>query len=57
VVHQSAEVGPYLSGCHEVGRVNTGRNVDNQEQGAHITLCAGTTEPWSAVWPHLRHYY
>jgi 4-amino-4-deoxy-L-arabinose transferase-like glycosyltransferase len=57
VVHQSAAVGPYLSGCHEVGRVNTGRHVDNQEQGAHITLCAGTTEPWSALWPHLRHYY
>lgn len=57
VVHQSADVGPYFSGCREVGRVNTGRKVDNQEQGAHITLCAGTTKPWSAVWPHLRHYY
>jgi 4-amino-4-deoxy-L-arabinose transferase-like glycosyltransferase len=57
VVHQSGDIGPHFTGCREVGRVNTGRNVDNQEQGAHITLCAGTAKPWSALWPSLRRYY
>ncbi|MDN3354684.1 glycosyltransferase family 39 protein [Actinomadura sp. DC4] len=51
------EIGRHFTGCREVGRVNTGRDVDNQEQGARITLCAGTAKPWSALWPDLRHYY
>ncbi len=47
----------FFAGCHEVGRVHTGRNIDNQEQDARITLCSAPTKPWSALWPSLRHYY
>jgi len=59
VVSQNGDrdIGWFFTGCREVGRVNTGRAVDNEEQGAHITLCAATARPWSALWPSLRHYY
>ncbi|HEY0539938.1 MAG TPA: glycosyltransferase family 39 protein [Actinoallomurus sp.] len=59
VIRQSgdATIGRFFTGCREAGRVNTGRDIDNQEQGAHLTLCSGTTRPWSALWPDLRHYY
>jgi 4-amino-4-deoxy-L-arabinose transferase-like glycosyltransferase len=50
-------IGTHFTGCHETGRVDTGRNVDNEEQGAHVALCSGTTGPWSVIWPRLRHYY
>jgi hypothetical protein len=43
--------------CHQVATVNTGHSVDNEEQGTHITLCTGPTQPWSTLWPSLRRYY
>ncbi len=43
--------------CHQIGTVNTGHAVDNEEQGTHLTLCTGPTEPWSTLWPSLRRYY
>jgi 4-amino-4-deoxy-L-arabinose transferase-like glycosyltransferase len=46
-----------LGTCHQIGTVNTGHSVDNEEQGAHLTLCTGPTEPWSTLWPSLRRYY
>jgi hypothetical protein len=59
VVYQSGDqsLGRFFTACRQTSRVNTGRDVDNQEQGAHIALCSGTTKPWSALWPDLRHYY
>jgi 4-amino-4-deoxy-L-arabinose transferase-like glycosyltransferase len=46
-----------LGTCHQIGTVNTGHSVDNEEQGTHLTLCTGPTEPWSTLWPSLRRYY
>lgn len=43
--------------CREVARVNTGRGVHNEEQDARVSRCAGTTAPWSVLWPRLRHYH
>ncbi|MGR7000125.1 hypothetical protein ACU686_22020 [Yinghuangia aomiensis] len=48
---------PYFTGCRQVGRVDNGHGVDNEEQHAVVLLCAGTAEPWSQLWPHLRKYY
>ncbi|MFF2846042.1 glycosyltransferase family 39 protein [Streptomyces sp. NPDC058001] len=47
----------HFTDCHEVARVDNGFGVDNEEQGAVVLLCAGATEPWSVLWPSLRHYY
>jgi 4-amino-4-deoxy-L-arabinose transferase-like glycosyltransferase len=47
----------HFSGCQQVGKVDNGVGVDNEEQGAAIVLCSGTTKPWSSLWPDLRRYY
>ncbi|WP_329185104.1 glycosyltransferase family 39 protein [Actinacidiphila glaucinigra] len=46
-----------FTGCRRVGRVDNGQDVDNEEQHAAIVLCTGPNEPWSHLWPALRHYY
>jgi 4-amino-4-deoxy-L-arabinose transferase-like glycosyltransferase len=59
VVYQAGDrdIGRFFTGCRVMAHVDTGRGVDNEEQGAPIALCSGTTRPWSALWPSLRHYY
>ena len=47
----------YFTDCRRVARVGNGHEVENEEQGAAVELCSGTTEPWSRLWPSLRHYY
>ncbi|MFF7212475.1 ArnT family glycosyltransferase [Streptomyces sp. NPDC008238] len=47
----------HFTGCRQVGRVDNGRGVDNEEQHAAIVLCATPKAPWSRLWPSLRHYY
>ncbi|MFI2299468.1 glycosyltransferase family 39 protein [Actinacidiphila glaucinigra] len=47
----------HFTGCEGAGHVNNGRNIDNEEQDAVIVLCTGPKEPWSQLWPSLRHYY
>lgn len=47
----------HFSDCRQVGKVDNGMGVDNEEQGAAIVLCSGTTQPWSSLWPNLRRYY
>ncbi|MFD0274356.1 glycosyltransferase family 39 protein [Kitasatospora sp. NPDC127111] len=47
----------HFTGCRVVARVDNGHGVPNQEQHAPVLLCAGTTAPWSVLWPQLRHYY
>jgi 4-amino-4-deoxy-L-arabinose transferase-like glycosyltransferase len=49
--------GRFFTGCRQVGHVDNGQGVDNEERNAPITLCSGTTKPWSALWPRLRHLY
>jgi len=54
-------VGPYrpewFRECREVAAHDNGLGVENEEQGVKISLCAGTSRPWSAMWGELRHYY
>ncbi|MFI5615538.1 glycosyltransferase family 39 protein [Amycolatopsis sp. NPDC051903] len=44
-----------FTGCRVVATQDTG--VDNDEQGTPVSLCTGTTAPWSVLWPSLRHFY
>jgi 4-amino-4-deoxy-L-arabinose transferase-like glycosyltransferase len=53
----SGGVERHFTGCRRVGRVDNGQDVDNEEQHAAIVLCTGPNEPWSQLWPALRHYY
>lgn len=40
--------------CRIASRIDTG--FSNEEKGAPIRVCAGPRQPWSVVWPTLRHY-
>jgi 4-amino-4-deoxy-L-arabinose transferase-like glycosyltransferase len=48
---------PALTGCRIVTQVDNGIALENEEQGTKITLCSGTSAPWSQIWPSLRRYY
>ncbi|MDX3355995.1 glycosyltransferase family 39 protein [Streptomyces sp. ME01-24h] len=47
----------YFADCRQVGSVDNGHDVANEEQHAAIVLCAAPNAPWSRLWPSLRHYY
>ena len=44
-----------FSGCRLAARIDNGVALDNEEQGGPVWLCAATVEPWSTLWPRLRH--
>lgn len=46
-----------FTACRVVASHDNGLGVDNDEQGTRVRLCAGTTAPWSRLWPRLRHFY
>ena len=41
--------------CRLAARVENAADVDNDEQGEPVVVCAGTRGPWSSIWPGLRH--
>jgi 4-amino-4-deoxy-L-arabinose transferase-like glycosyltransferase len=41
--------------CRLAARIDNSENVDNDEQGEPVELCAGPRAPWSELWPELRH--
>jgi 4-amino-4-deoxy-L-arabinose transferase-like glycosyltransferase len=47
----------YFTGCERAAVIDYGYDWDNEEQGADIRLCTGTTRPWSQLWPDLRRFY
>jgi 4-amino-4-deoxy-L-arabinose transferase-like glycosyltransferase len=46
---------PYFTGCQTVTHIDNGLGIPNQEQGQAISVCTGLRQPWTAIWPHLRH--
>jgi 4-amino-4-deoxy-L-arabinose transferase-like glycosyltransferase len=46
----------YFDSCTEVGTLDNGVGVDNEEQGEPITVCRGRNRPWREIWPSLQHY-
>lgn len=56
-VREAAAVEDYFTGCRQVGEIDNGHDLENDEQGALLVLCDGPRESWSQVWPELRHFY
>ena len=46
-----------FTGCRLAARIDNGVQLDNEEQGGPVWLCAATVEPWSTLWPRLRHLH
>ena len=42
-----------FDGCRRVVAFDNGVDLDNEEQGVPISVCAGPRRPWSEVWPEL----
>jgi hypothetical protein len=53
----TATAARFFDGCERVTEFDNGVDLDNEEQGTDIRLCAGPIAPWSRIWPSLRHFY
>ena len=51
-----SQLTPYFRSVRLASRVTNRVGVDNDEAGAAIWVCTGRTRPWSAIWPHFKHY-
>ena len=39
----------------QVATIDNGVDLDNDEQGQPVCLCLGPRQPWTSLWPKLRH--
>ncbi|MGD0020520.1 MAG: glycosyltransferase family 39 protein [Candidatus Limnocylindrales bacterium] len=44
-----------FTGCSVKAVVDNGLDLATPEQGTPIWVCSGTTQPWSQIWPILKH--
>ncbi|MGH2467284.1 MAG: glycosyltransferase family 39 protein [Candidatus Limnocylindrales bacterium] len=44
-----------FAGCRIVATIDNGAGVPNQEKGKPVSVCSGISQPWSTLWPILRH--
>lgn len=45
----------WAQGCREAARVDNGVDVDDEEQGHVVLVCAGPRGTWASVWDEVRH--
>jgi 4-amino-4-deoxy-L-arabinose transferase-like glycosyltransferase len=50
-----AELAPYCGSLARVATVDNGFDLDNEEQGAPISLCRDRQRSWAEIWPEVRH--
>lgn len=55
-VNEGEDLAPYFDSCLKVGMLDNGLGIDNEEQGAGITVCRGRHGSWRDFWPDLQHY-
>ncbi|MBM7505898.1 glycosyltransferase family 39 protein [Agromyces aurantiacus] len=48
-------VGSLFESCEVVDRLDNGVGVDNEEQGAPVSVCTGMVVPWSEAWERFAH--
>jgi hypothetical protein len=41
--------------CRAAATVDNGVDLDNEEQGGTVFVCAPPAAGWEAIWPQLRH--
>ena len=44
-----------FTSCKTVDHLDSGFDVDNEEEGHPIAVCTGPKQPWGTLWPRLRH--
>lgn len=46
---------PWLEGCETAGVHRNAAGLENEEHGRPVLVCAGPAQPWSEIWPRVRH--
>jgi 4-amino-4-deoxy-L-arabinose transferase-like glycosyltransferase len=46
----------FFTSVREVATLSNPYGVHNIESGGHVYICTGLRQPWSQLWPSLRHY-
>ncbi len=49
------EAPPWAVGCRVVAHVDNGVDVDNEEQGRTVQVCAAPAGTWDKAWPQVTH--
>jgi hypothetical protein len=44
-----------FTACRTVDHLDSGVDIDNEEEGQPIAVCSGPRKPWETLWPVLRH--
>jgi hypothetical protein len=52
----ATELRHYFGSCVDSGRLDSGTDVDNKEQGRIIWVCRDPVAPWPSMWPQFFHY-
>lgn len=52
---EAEEAASFLRGCALTARVHTSADIDNEEDGQPVLVCAGPKHSWSAQWSQIRH--
>jgi 4-amino-4-deoxy-L-arabinose transferase-like glycosyltransferase len=47
----------HFTACKRTAEIDNNQNINNDEQGTDVLLCAGPAKPWSQMWPALRRFY
>ena len=55
VGYSNDELSPWFTSCRPPVAFPGLPDVDNDEQGAPVTVCAGLRQPWRELWPHIEH--
>jgi 4-amino-4-deoxy-L-arabinose transferase-like glycosyltransferase len=46
---------PFFGRCEAAGRIDNGLGLDNEEQGATVSICRDLRRSWTESWPSIRH--
>ncbi len=46
----------HFAACRQAATFHSPHRVDNDENGASISVCTGPSAPWTQLWPAVTHY-
>jgi 4-amino-4-deoxy-L-arabinose transferase-like glycosyltransferase len=52
---QLSRVAGEFAACQTMDHLQSGVDIDNEEEGQPIAVCTGPRKPWDTLWPVLRH--
>lgn len=45
----------WFASCEQVGELDNGLGIDNEEQDRNLAVCREPVAPWAQLWPEFRH--